>query len=105
MSVFSLTNIFTHVKDKQLVGLTTSVFYFVFSLSSGVVTKLKEEKPKAQQKHNKLLYSCKNKLDCVEMLISNSIKDGINDHNEFLEILKEKKQYDCLKREDKVEVV
>ena len=39
------------------------------------------------------------------MLISNSIKDGIIDHNEFLEILKDKKQYDCLKNEDKVDTV
>ena len=38
------------------------------------------------------------------MLIINSIKDVI-DHNEFLEILKEKKWYDCLKNEDKVEAV
>ena len=34
------------------------------------------------------------------MLISNSVKDGIIDHNEFLEILKEKKQYECLKNEE-----
>ena len=34
------------------------------------------------------------------MLISNSIKDRIINHDEFLEILKEKKDYDCLKNED-----
>ena len=39
------------------------------------------------------------------MLISNSIKDGIINHDEFLEILKEEKTYDCLKNEDKTEVV
>ena len=39
------------------------------------------------------------------MLISNSIKDGIINHDEFLEILKEKKNYDCLKNADKVESV
>ena len=31
------------------------------------------------------------------MLILNSIKDGIINHDEFLEILKEKKEYDSLK--------
>ena len=31
------------------------------------------------------------------MLISNSIKDGIITHDEFLEILKEKNNYGCLK--------
>ena len=39
------------------------------------------------------------------MLISNYVKDGIIDHDEFLEILKEKKQYDCLKNKDKVDVI
>ena len=36
------------------------------------------------------------------MLISNSIKDGIS-HENFLEILKEKKEYNGLKNEDKIE--
>ena len=39
------------------------------------------------------------------MLISNSIKDGIISHDEFLEILKEKKIYGSLKKEDKAETV
>ena len=56
-------------------------------------------------KHNKLLYSGKNKLDCIKMLISNSINDGIISHDEFLEILKEKKDYDSLKNEDKTETI
>ena len=37
------------------------------------------------------------------MLISNSIQDGIISHDQFLEILKEKKEYDSLKNEDKTE--
>ena len=44
------------------------------------------------------MYLAKNKLDCVEMLISNSMKDGITDHDEFTAILKEKKDYDCQKK-------
>ena len=39
------------------------------------------------------------------MLISDSIKDGITSHDEFLEILKEKKEYNGLKNEDKIENV
>ena len=39
------------------------------------------------------------------MLISNSIKDEIISHDEFLEILKEKKEYNGLKNEDKIENV
>ena len=39
------------------------------------------------------------------MLISNSLRDGIISHDEFLEILKEKKEYNGLKNEDKIETV
>ena len=83
MTVCSGTNIFAHVKtEKQLLGLITSVFSLITSLS---LSKLRKKK------HNRLLYLGKNKLDCDEMLISKSVEDGIIDHNEFLAILKEKK--------------
>ena len=36
------------------------------------------------------------------MLINNSTKDGIISHDEFLEILKQKKEYDCLKSKSKM---
>ena len=44
-----------------------------------------------KEKHNKLLYLGKNKLGCIEMLISESVEDGIVDHIELLAIIKEKK--------------
>ena len=91
LTVFSGTNIYTHVKtNKQLLGLITSVFSLLFSMSFGIAIKLQQETKLKKKQHNRLLYSCKNKLDCVEMLISNSIKDGIIDHYDFLMILKEK---------------
>ena len=39
------------------------------------------------------------------MLISNSIRDGIINHDEFLEILKGKKECNGLKNEDKIQNV
>ena len=92
LTVFSETNIFSNVENKQLLGLITSIFYLSFSLSFGVTIKLQQEIKLRKKKHNKLLYLAKNKLDCTEMLISNSIKEGIISHNELLEILKEKKK-------------
>ena len=71
----------------------------MFCLSSGVVEKLQQETKTRNEKHNKLLYLTKNKLDCVEMLVSKSVMDGIIDHNEFLAIMKEKKDYDNQKNE------
>ena len=45
LTVFSGTNIFAHVKrEKQLLGLITSVFSILFCLSSGVGKKLRERK-------------------------------------------------------------
>ena len=57
------------------------------------------KKQRQEKKHNRLLYLAKNKLDCVEMLVSKSVMDGIIDHNEFLAIMKEKKGYDNQKSE------
>ena len=39
------------------------------------------------------------------MLISNSIQDKVISHDEFLVILKEKKNYDSLKNEDKTDTI
>ena len=99
--VFSGTNIFAHVKEeKQLLGLINSVFSLLFCLSSNVIKKLQQDTKRKKKKRNKLLYLAKNKLDCVEMLVSKSVMDGTIDHNEFTAIIKEKKKdYDCKKNE------
>ena len=83
LTVFSTTNIFAHVKKKKkLLALITSVFSLIFSLPFGITIKLQHETKLKKKKHNKLLYLCKNKLDCIEMLISNSIKNGIINHDD-----------------------
>ena len=93
LTVFSGTNISAPVKEeKQLLGLITSVFSLLFCLSSDVIKKLQQETKRKKKKHNKLLYLAKNKLDCFEMLLSESVMDGIIDPNEFLAIFKEKKR-------------
>ena len=96
LTVFSSTNIFAHIKKKKkLLGLITSIFSLLFSLSFGITIKLQQDTKLKKKKHNKLLYSAKNKLDCIEILISNSIKDGI---------IKEKKEDNNIKNKNKVEI-
>ena len=91
LTVFLSTNIFAHVKGKKkLLGLITSTFSLLFSLFFGINIKLQQETKLRKKKLNKLLYLVKNKLDCIETLISNSIKDGVINHDELLEVLKEK---------------
>ena len=100
LTAFSGTNIFAHVRGrKQLLGSISSIFSLLFCLSSGVVKNLQQETKTRKKKQNKLLYLAKNILDCVEMLVSKSVQDGIIDHNEFLAIIKEKKDYDSQKNE------
>ena len=74
LTVFSGTNIFSNAKNQQLLGLITSIFSLLFSLPFGIIIKLQQETKLRKKKHNKLLYLAKNKLDCIELLISNSIK-------------------------------
>ena len=69
LTVFSSINIFAHVKKKKkLLGLITFVFSLLFSLSFGIIIKLKQETKLRKKKHNRFLYLCKNKLDCIEII-------------------------------------
>ena len=43
LTVFSGTNIFSNVNNKQVLGLITSVFSLSFSFSFGIIIKLQQE--------------------------------------------------------------
>ena len=43
LTVFSGTNIFSNVKNKQLLDLITCIFFLPFSLSFGITIKLQQE--------------------------------------------------------------
>ena len=85
--------------------MITSIFSLFFFLSFGITIKLQQDTKLRKKKHNRLLHLAKNKLACKETLISSSIKDVIINHDKLLEILKEKKEFDCLKNENKIETV
>ena len=76
----------------------------LFCLSSEIIKKLQQGAKLRKKKHNRLLYLAKNKLDCIEMLVSKSVMDGIIYHSEFSAIIKEKKQYDNEKNEVKLKL-
>ena len=72
----------------------TSVLTLFFSLSTAITKKLLYETKKRNKKHRKVLYLGKNKLDCIEALISQAIIDLQISHEEFKMIVDEKKDYD-----------
>ena len=89
LTKFSRVNIFSHIKDKKISGLVTSIFSLISCISIGIIKKLK--------KHNKIFYFGKNKADSVEMLISQAIIDLDISHEGFKTIINEKKDYDSQK--------
>ena len=90
-AIFSGVSIFSHLKIKKHTGLISSVLILICSLSTGIIKKLLYETKKRSKKHNKILYLSKNKLDCIEMLISKAIIDLRISHEEFKMIINEKK--------------
>ena len=59
-----------------------------------MIKKILYKTKKRKKKRNKVLYLGKSKLDCIEMLIIQSIM-GLNiSHDEFQVIINEKKDYD-----------
>ena len=106
-NLFSLTDLKNGRinRRKKLLGLINSVFSLISCLRSGIINKLYQKTKLRNKKHNRLLNLAKNKLYCVEMLVSKSVQDGIIDHNEILGILEKKEDYDCLKSENKISEV
>ena len=74
--------------------MISSVFILFFSLTTAIIKKLLYESKKRKKKHNKVVYLGKNKLDCIEMLISQPIMYLNISHDEFKMIMNEKKDYD-----------
>ena len=99
LTIYSGVNIFSHVKEKEYTGLISSAFSLTSCLSIGILKKLLYETKKRKKKHNKLFYLCKDKVDCIEMFISQSITDLDISHEEFKTIMNEKKKdYDNQKQ-------
>ena len=91
LTIFSGVKIFSHVKEKEYTGLISSLFSLISCLSIEIIRKLLYETKKRKKKHNKLLYLCKDKLDCIEMLIGQLITDLKISHEEFKAIMNEKR--------------
>ena len=69
----------SEIKDQEILIRKLSKYITGFDYTDKILEQdyLKQKKEK---KHKKLLYFGKNKLDCIEMLISQAITDRIIDH-------------------------
>ena len=75
LTIFSGMNIFSHIKDKEILGLVTSIFSLISCLSIGIIRKLLYKIQKKKKKHNRIFDLGKYKADSTEMLISQAIID------------------------------
>ena len=78
--------------------MITSISSLIFCLIVGIIKQLLHETNKIKKKRNKIIYLGKNKLDCIEMIISQSIVDLNISHEEFKMIMNEKKKIIMIKK-------
>ena len=76
------------------VGITSTSFTLIFSLTTGIVKKLLSITRNKKKKHNKILMLANSKLNSIETLISQALIDMEISHEEFVAILKEKDKYE-----------
>ena len=79
------------------VGIASSSFILIFSLTTGIVKKLLNIARNKKKKHDKIFMMAKSKLSSIEALISQALIDMEISHEEFVTILNEKDKYEEMK--------
>ena len=69
----------------------------IFTVTTGVVTKILNITRKKKKKHNEIITIAKNKLNIIETLISHASIDFDISHEEFSKIIYEKNNYEQIK--------
>ena len=72
----------------------------IFAIAAGI-KKYKSIIKKKKKKHDKIVSLAKSKLNAIEVLISKSLTDSNNDHNEFISINNVLKESGEMKKEIK----
>ena len=79
------------------VGIASTSFTLIFSITTGIVKKLLSTTKKKKKKHDQILMMTKSKFDRIETLISQALNDMEISHEEFVTIFKEKDRYEKMK--------
>ena len=78
------------------VGIVNASFSLAFSISTGIIKKLKTTRNK-KKKHNKIVMLSRSKLNSIESKISEALINNEISHEDFMTILNEEKKYRELK--------
>ena len=92
VSIISFTSII-----RAPVGIASTSFTLIFSLTTGIIKKLLNITRNKKKKHDKILMLAKSKLNSIETLISQALIDMDISHEEFITILKEKDKDEKMK--------
>ena len=76
------------------VGIAGSSLTVIFSVTTGIV---KNAKGKKKKKHNKIIILARNKLNIIEILMSQTLIDFNISHEDFKKIIDEKEKYEQIK--------
>ena len=76
------------------IGIESSSFTLVFSLTIGIIKKLLNTTRKKKKKHNQILVLAKSKFNSIDVLISQKLINMDISHGEFITIFNEKDRYE-----------
>ena len=73
------------------VGIAGSSLTLIFTISTGINKSLLKVTKKRKKKHNKIISLAKSKLNMIDTLLSSALNDSKVNHEEFANIIIEKK--------------
>ena len=79
------------------VGITSASFSLAFSLCTGLTKKLLKATRNKKKKHDKIVMLARSKLNSIEGKISEALKNNQINHEDFITIISEEKNYRELK--------
>ena len=88
---------FTSTTIGESVGVVSARFTLIYSLTTGINTKLLNMTTNKKKKHDQVLMLVESKFNSIETLISQALGDLDISHEEFIMILKEKDKYEKMK--------
>ena len=78
-------------------GIAGSSLTLIFTISTGINKSLLRVTKKRKKKHNKIIALAKSKLNTIDTLLSSASNDSKISHEEFTNIITEKKMYENIK--------